>query len=105
MEEIVEYALSQGVALVQMSALPMITTDGENEFELWTEDECNERIQRYMAEYDMLMIGPSVYGNKIWHVVAWDHEKQLCYDSSAPEPLKKPTIGITYFYLALRLNS
>lgn len=105
MEEIIECAFKNGVVLMKMAAFPHGTTTGENEFALWSEEYCHERIESYMKEYDMMLTGPSQYGTKRWHVIAWDHVEQKFYDSSAPKPLEAATIDVVYFYLVLRLNS
>ena len=105
MEEIIDYCLTEGVGLVQLSAMPNYTTNGENEFELWPEDVCLARMKKYMDIYDGLLVGPSLAGMHKWHVVAWDAKKQQCYDSAHHEGVKVPTITVAYFYIALRLNS
>lgn len=98
MEEMVDFALTKGIGLVQVNAFPVVTPDGEHERDLWSEAYCEERMQSYLEYHTGLLIGRVKSPSANWHVIVWDHEKGLFVDPRTG-PSEKCPIEIAQFFM------
>lgn len=81
-QEIIDFALIRGYALVPIEAMPAATTDNVNRYDVFGEHVAEYRLECALKKYDGLLCGQRACG--VGHTVAWNRQEYRAYDPCGP---------------------
>jgi len=77
-QELIDVFIKYSYGLMPIDAVPCSTTDGQNQFDVFTATAAERRFNRALSLWDGLVSGETIRG--IGHTCAWNFREQRLYD-------------------------